>query len=183
MAVAFMAVGAWWALTHPEATQGVRVAAIPFAQTLYCVGWVLLLLRFYVSMDWIARVRLLERLVSAVNARAVTIYLWANVGIGVAAWTIDRIWPEHLPWSSEVVGGLVLLSLVSVFLMVAVLGLGWVEDWPPDARPRSCPGSVRHPATPHGPARRHGPARQHGPAARRAPDILPVRRRRTRLVP
>jgi peptidoglycan/LPS O-acetylase OafA/YrhL len=138
-AVAFMALGAWWALTHPAGSQGVRVAAIPFAQTLYCLGWVLFLLRFYVSMEWISRIRVLDYLVSAVNARAVTIYLWANVGIGVATWTIGRIWPADVPWSSEVVGGAVLLSLVTVFLMAAVMGLGWVEDLAARRKPTLLP--------------------------------------------
>jgi hypothetical protein len=142
-------VGAWWALAHPDPSQGVRVAAIPFAQTLYCLGWVLFLLRFYVSMEWLSKVRVLDYLISAVNARAVTIYLWANVAIGVATWTISRIWPTDTPWSSEVVGGAMLLSFVGVFLVAAVVGLGWVEDLAARRSPSLLPriGAPRSPRT------------------------------------
>jgi hypothetical protein len=128
VALALTGTGVWWALNHPDASAGVRVDAIPFAQTLYCLGWVLLLLRFYVSMEWLSKVPVLDYIVSAVNARAMTIYLWGNAAIAVALATTDHFWHYDASWSSPASQGAVVLLLVGLLLVVAVLAVGWVED-------------------------------------------------------
>lgn len=146
--VALLGTGAWWAVTHPDPDFGIRVDAIPFAQTLYCLGGVLLLLRFYLSMQWLTRVRWLDHLVSLVNARAVTIYLWHTVAIALAALVMDRQWAEPVWASSVAAGTVVYLSLVAAFVAVVTLSLGWVEDLAARRTPRAVPRVGRRPDAP-----------------------------------
>ena len=60
------------------------------SQALWSLAFVLLALRWEPSMAWLARARPLDRLVTFLNARAVTIYLWHNLAI-------TAIWPRAGP--------------------------------------------------------------------------------------
>ncbi len=75
---ALIAAGCAYALTHPDPVGGARIDVIPFAQTLYGSGAALLLLRLHSSFNWLTRYPVLDRLVTVINARAVTIFLWAT---------------------------------------------------------------------------------------------------------
>ncbi|MDQ7910947.1 acyltransferase [Phytohabitans sp. ZYX-F-186] len=90
---------------------------IPQAQALYSLGFVLVLLRLSPRLTW----RPLERVVSAVNSRAVTIYLWHNPAIAASFVVGDLIGA----WRLGQVGYL----LVALGLLLAPLVLlGWIED-------------------------------------------------------
>jgi hypothetical protein len=82
-------------------------------------GAVLLVLRLNPQVAWLERVPLLGRLVTVVNARAITIYLWHNVAIAFAPSIGDMI-----GWDSEGQHFLIAVWLI----IVAVLAFGWVED-------------------------------------------------------
>ncbi|GAA4695507.1 acyltransferase family protein [Phytohabitans rumicis] len=120
IAAACLVSGGGWALTHPG-DDGYDLSTIPIAQALYSLGFVLIALRLSPRMDWLARLRPLDRLVSIVNARAVTIYLWHNPAIA-ACFVVGDVFGA---WRLGTVGYL----LVAVALVTApVAVLGWVED-------------------------------------------------------
>lgn len=106
--------GLTWAMTRGAADD-------PIAQALYSLGAVLLLLRAAPRMDWLARVRPLDRFVSAVNARAVTIYLWHNPAIAACFVVGDVLQVWRL-------GDAGYLAVAVLLIAGAVTALGWVED-------------------------------------------------------
>ncbi|MFC4832869.1 glycosyltransferase [Actinomycetospora chibensis] len=118
-AAVLVAGGLGWAFTHPAGDIGIDLNDIPFAQALVSFGAVLLVLRFNPQVAWLERVPLLGRLVTVVNARAITIYLWHNVAIAVSP-TIGDV----LGWESEGQHFAIAVALI----VVSVLGFGWVED-------------------------------------------------------
>jgi peptidoglycan-N-acetylglucosamine deacetylase len=120
VAAACVAGGAGWALTHPG-DDGYDLNGIPIAQALYSLGFVLVLLRMSPPMRWLARVRPLDRFVSTVNSRAVTIYLWHNPAIAVCFVVGDAVGAWRL-------GDAGYLAVAVALVGVAVLLLGWVED-------------------------------------------------------
>ncbi|MEV6300980.1 acyltransferase [Actinoplanes sp. NPDC051861] len=136
-----------WAWAHPWEGRFDLVAQ-RIAYPLYMIGFVLVLLRWSPPMGWLARVRPLDRLVSVINNRAVTIYLWHVAAIAVAARLCAPLGPPTDPvrggawpgislsnWPALVTG----LAVVVALLAVAVLALGWVEDLAARRRPRLSP--------------------------------------------
>ncbi|WP_345418931.1 glycosyltransferase, partial [Actinomycetospora chlora] len=119
LAVLFVGGGLAWAFTHPAGDIGIDLNDIPFAQALVSLGAVLLVLRLNPQVAWLEKVPVLGRLVTVVNARAITIYLWHNVAIGVAPAIGDRF-----GWNSEGQHFAIAVWLI----VVAVLAFGWVED-------------------------------------------------------
>ncbi|MEV0155648.1 glycosyltransferase [Micromonospora sp. NPDC050686] len=119
-----------WLATHPE--EGLDLNDIPVAQAFWSLGFVLVLLRTSPPMGWLARIRPLDRLVTALNNRALTIYLWHNAAIAVCFAVGDQI----DVWRLGQVG---YLAIALVILTGVVLALGWVEDVsagrPPRLRP------------------------------------------------
>jgi peptidoglycan/LPS O-acetylase OafA/YrhL len=125
-----------WAFEHPADT-GFDLVGIPLAYAIYSVGFVLVLLRWSPPMGWLARARPVDRFVSMVNNRAVTIYLWHNVAITIAVVLFDplKLWEIPTQFLEDVVD----FSLAMSLLVVAVLSLGWVEDIAARRKPRMSP--------------------------------------------
>ncbi len=97
VATLLVAVGVVWTVTHPDPESGPLISDIPVANTLYSLGFVLLLLRVYPDFAWVARHQWLDRLIAAINRRAMTIYLWGNVAIYLAIEVVSRYQPtSHL---------------------------------------------------------------------------------------
>ncbi|MFC5062060.1 glycosyltransferase [Actinomycetospora atypica] len=140
--------GVAWALSHPEGEIGIDLNDIPLGQALVSLGAVLLVLRYTPRLAWLERIPGLGRLITVINARAVTIYLWHNVAIALAVPLNDRFgWPGT--W--ELVGTAVVLTTAFA------LGLGWIEDLAAGRRPAIVPGPAQRPLRPRG-ARRPAPA-------------------------
>jgi peptidoglycan/LPS O-acetylase OafA/YrhL len=118
------------ALVHPDPDSGYDLNEIPLGQALFSVGVVLLLLRPRPQLAWLARVPVLDRLVTLLNARAVTVYLWHEVALVLAVPVNDRLGLETTPE---------LLATAWVLIGVAVLALGWVEDLAAGRRLRLLP--------------------------------------------
>ena len=122
--VVLIGLGAYWTAT----TNGWQIDDSELGEALYCLGFVLLLLRFYPSFEWLRRFPWLDKLITVFNSRAMTIYLWGNVAILLAAWVMSSsLVPDVLvgsEWRYQVVGFLVVWLLIGV----AVVGVGWVED-------------------------------------------------------
>jgi hypothetical protein len=117
-------VGIAWTVTHPG-DDGVDLAATPLAYGIYSVGFVVLLLRFPIPVDWLSRRRVLTAAVNLLNARAVTVYLWHNIAITLSFPLGDVIGVWRLGDALIMAGysGVALLLLAGF-----VATLGWVED-------------------------------------------------------
>ena len=127
--------GGLWALTHPTEA-GLDLNDIPLAQGLYSFGFVLLALRIRPSFGWLRRVPVLDWLVTAVNARAVTIYLWHNPAINVSYPVGD--WLDVWRFGDQR-GSLLCLGIAVVLIVVTTVALGWIEDIAAGRRPRLIP--------------------------------------------
>lgn len=137
-----MLLGLWWATSHDFRTDH-DLDSIPTAQALWSFGAVLLLLHFSPSWDrWPARLRRWEGVIALLNSRAVTVYLWHNVCIFVAALMWDRLWDvdllaESVPWLLESWAPVLLLTWA--LIAVCILLSGWAEDLAARRRPRLWP--------------------------------------------
>ncbi|MEU9310530.1 acyltransferase [Streptomyces sp. NPDC048256] len=142
LAPAVAGIGLWYALTH-DLREGHDLDDMPFAQSLWSFAAVLLLLHLSPSWsEWPAGLRRWDRLITLLNSRAVTIYLWHNVCIGVVEALWDRLW--GISWL-ETNASWVLESpwpqLPAIWLLTAacVVCFGWVEDLAARRRPRLWP--------------------------------------------
>ena len=110
------------------------------AQALWSIAFVLIVLRWQPSMRWLARVRPLDKLVTLLNARAVTVYLWHNIAI-------DAVWPVltfvALDDLDGKLGAGVDLAVALVLTLVAVLLFGWAEDLAARRSPQLWPTGPR----------------------------------------
>ena len=141
--VALMAAGTAWAVTH-ETDTGWDIDNIPLASTLYCLGAVFLLLRLYPSFAWMARFPLLDKTVTMISSRAVTIYLWHNLAIFLAVPLLDATPLASVDgWqrSAAEYGTAWVLTIVATFLF------GWVEDIAARRPPRINPWPRTEPVT------------------------------------
>lgn len=128
LALALCATGlaAGW-LFHDPASAWWVLDATPMADALYGLGFTVLLLRFNPSLEWVRHRSWLSGMVSAINARAVTLYLWGNVAIWGAWEVVNGPWEATL-WQVTWVGiATQLLTAVALWIL-AVLAFGWVED-------------------------------------------------------
>ncbi|NEB92824.1 acyltransferase family protein [Streptomyces bauhiniae] len=144
--------GLWYALTHGF-RQGHDLDDIPFAQSLWSMATVLLLL--HISPAWTEWPRLLrpfDRLVTLLNSRAVTIYLWHNLCILIASTLWDQLWrydvlDEKCPWLLE--SPWPVLALTWVLICACVVTFGWAEDLAAKRRPQLWPDGRPRPASRH----------------------------------
>lgn len=123
-------VGLAYGFANPDPDAGFVIGDLPMANMLYSFAAVLILLRWYPDFSWMARVGWLDRLVTAVNRRAMTIYLWGNVAIIVSLEVLTR-WapvPQLEDPLSTGSGQLAVLVGAWVVLTGCVLLFGWVED-------------------------------------------------------
>ncbi|MFD2397597.1 glycosyltransferase [Prauserella oleivorans] len=134
LAAGAIGLGGWWAVTH--STGETDLNDIPLAQALICAGVVPLLLRGSPSMAWLDRTPGLGRLVTVVNSRAITLYLWHNVAIALAVPVNEWL---GIPYSIGAYFGMSVLLTA-----VAVLSLGWVEDIAARRPLQFLPGGPKH---------------------------------------
>ncbi|WP_122982306.1 acyltransferase family protein [Actinoplanes teichomyceticus] len=124
------------------------------SQSLYSLAFVLLALRWQPGMGWLARIRPLDRAVTLLNARAVTVYLWHNLAIAA-------IWPVLTFLAFDDLGRLekpVTLGVTFALTAVAVVLFGWAEDLGARRRPRWWPDTATAPAVSAAPAEPAPPA-------------------------
>lgn len=123
--------GATWTLTHPG-PRGYDLNDIPLGNALWSAAFIMVAL----GVSPMVRPR---RILTILNARALTIYLW-HVPIIVAL-------SRFALWSGLPIFGWVGISwrlvVVALALVVVVLAVGWVEDWAAGRRPRLVPGVSR----------------------------------------
>jgi cytochrome bd-type quinol oxidase subunit 1 len=108
-----------WLHWHPAASS--EVNHVPLAEGPWSAAFALLALRWQPRLGAIDRHRWLAWAVRAVNARAMTIYLWHKPMIAVALLALAALSPG---WPHAVLVGLML----GVLLAAITLAVGWVED-------------------------------------------------------
>jgi Acyltransferase family len=140
-----LVLGYWWLQRSPvdDPRIGPDLEAVPLAQAVWSFGCVLLLL--HLSPSWQKWPRPLERfngVVSLLNSRAVTVYLWHSLALVLTEPLIDPLWSndfcyDHLQWllSSQWLPLFVAVPLI----LLALLLFGWVEDVAARRRPRLLP--------------------------------------------
>ncbi|MDX3385741.1 acyltransferase family protein [Streptomyces niveiscabiei] len=142
LAPAVAAVALWYALAH-DLHQDHDLDDMPFAQSLWSFAAVLLLLHLSPSWrTWPPALRRWDGLITLLNSRAVTIYLWHNLCIVIAeplwdhAWNIPyleshAVWLLNSPWP--------VLPLTWLLTALCVLAFGWMEDLAAGRRPTLWP--------------------------------------------
>ncbi|MDX3619148.1 acyltransferase family protein [Streptomyces europaeiscabiei] len=138
-------IGLWYALRHDYGA-GNDLDDMPFAQSLWSVAVVALLLHFSPSWpQWPPRLRRWDGVVTFLNSRAVTIYLWHTTCIMIAETQWDRLWDvvfleQNAPWLLESVWPVLVLTWLLV--VACVVAFGWAEDLAARRRPRLWPKSA-----------------------------------------
>lgn len=139
VAALLLGAGLAWALRFPDPSSGSNIDDIPLAAALWGTGAVLLLLRMYPDLSGLSRVGWRDRLLVAVNSRAMTIHLWGNPAI-VAAAAVIAVVPLAATLDEHPVAGPVqFLAVIFGLIAAAVLLVGWVEDVAARRRPRLNP--------------------------------------------
>ncbi|WP_128382326.1 acyltransferase family protein [Streptomyces cavernae] len=140
------AMGLWYAFSH-DFGPGNDLDSIPFAQALWSFATVLMLLHISPSWsEWPRRLRRWDRPITLLNSRAVTVYLWSNMCILVAAtlwdhlWNIDLMW-RHFSWLLESPWGV--LAFTWVLIGGCIVAFGWAEDLAAKRKPELWPDGRR----------------------------------------
>jgi peptidoglycan/LPS O-acetylase OafA/YrhL len=128
-AAGIAATGALWGATHPRPDR--------LADMLWGVAFVVILMRLRPRLNWLDRARWLSAAISAVNARAVSIYVW-HLPAAFAATTLLAAGPAS--------NRLTALAVTTAILAGIVLAVGWVEDVAALRRPRLLPRPGKPPA-------------------------------------
>ncbi|MFK3984735.1 acyltransferase [Micromonospora sp. NPDC050397] len=141
----FALAGIAWVLVAAVRNGEFDLYHIPGGNVLWTMAVVATVLRFQPRLDWLGRLRPLDRAVQIVNARAVTIYLWhVPAGMLVATVLLSTDWIAPGAQAPVRLAGVLLLTGVAIVL------LGWIEDLaarrPTALLPRTAP--ARRPATP-----------------------------------
>lgn len=101
------------------------------ASALYASGVVLILMRFSSPMKWLNKRPTISRIITVLNSRAVTIYLWHNTALVIAMGVTDRF--ALYPWYFW-------YPLTWVLIAGFTLVLGWIEDVAAKRKPELLPG-------------------------------------------
>ncbi|MER7460218.1 acyltransferase [Micromonospora sp. NPDC126480] len=138
-AAALIAAGGAWIVTHPG-PRGFDLNDIPLGNALWSAGFILVLLgRGPAGAAWVDRSALFGRVVTVLNRRALTVYLWHMAFVVALTPLVDVV-----GWSHQDPLGLAIRVLL-VFALVGVVTLlvGWVEDVAARRRPELLPGGRR----------------------------------------
>ncbi len=135
VAATLSVVGLAWLFLQPG-PRGGDLNDVAVANALWSAGFVLAALGLRpMATGWFARLRLSTRLVTLLNRRAVTVYLWHQTVIIGVAFAVG-----YAGWNlSEAGGTAVWLGLIGVGVAASVLAFGWVEDIAARRRPALLP--------------------------------------------
>lgn len=135
-----------WYMSGPGNAEAIEEGAKPwviensnFALGLYSFGVVFILMRFSSRMEWLKKQPIIDRIITIMNARAVTIYLWHNTALVLAMMLADHF--AIYPWYFW-------FPVTWVLIGVAVLGFGWVEDFAARRKPELLPGGKKKATAP-----------------------------------
>lgn len=116
--------GAAWILTHPG-PRGFDLNDDPVGNVLWSTGFVLLLIGLAPpDLAWLGRRAVAAWVVTLVNRRAMTVYLWHPAAV-VGATTV--VFLRGIPLESNT-GTAIFWGTVAMIIVGAVVVFGWVED-------------------------------------------------------
>lgn len=118
--------------------------ADPIAETLWGTGFVLVAMRARPTLAWLDRFPRLSRLVSAFNARAITIYVWQLPVLFLTGALLQQAGITPLTTEMKVASLLAGAPLTAL----AVLLIGWVEDVAARRRPALVPAPPQQRSAP-----------------------------------
>jgi peptidoglycan/LPS O-acetylase OafA/YrhL len=135
VAAALGAVALYWLRGHPG-EDAWDLNDVSESQALWSVAFVLIALRWQPPMGWLARIGPLDKAVTLLNARAVTIYLWHNIAIAAVWPVLTLIALDDLSGRTEAAAD---LGMALALTVLAVLLFGWAEDLAARRAPRLWP--------------------------------------------
>jgi peptidoglycan/LPS O-acetylase OafA/YrhL len=116
--------GAAWFTTHPDPIKGYHLGDIPLGDALWSAGFVLVLVGLApATVDWVDRWRPVSRLVTMLNSRAMTVYLWHKAVIIGCGIVVGFEW-----WESGPTALVTWLTAIGAGVALCVVCFGWVED-------------------------------------------------------
>ncbi|GAA3773211.1 acyltransferase [Plantactinospora mayteni] len=156
IAVPVGAAGLAWILTH-QGPRGYDLNDVPLGNALWSVAFIMLVFGLAPSaVAWVDRWAPLDRAVTVLNSRALTVYLWHMPFVISLNGLLSGLGLAH----SSALGLAARLAAVAVLVAVAVALFGWVEDLAARRPPCMLPGgTVRAPAGVAAPPVREAPAR------------------------
>lgn len=161
-------VGGAWLATHPG-PRGYDLNDNPFGNALWSAAFILVLLgRGPVAAEWVDRSRVLGRVVTVFNRRALTVYLWHMAFVVALTPLVDVVGWSH----QDPVGLAIRVALVFLLVGLVTALVGWVEDVAAGRPPKLLPGGPRP-----GSEGRVVPEQLRYPEP--AGDVLPEQRRST----
>lgn len=134
LVAALTGAGLGWAALHGGVA---HLSDDALADLLWGTGYALALMRVRPSLAWLSRIPRLSRLVSLINARSVTIYVWHLPAL-FAAGALLKFAGVNVDSAS---GMAVTLAAGSVLTALIVLAAGWIEDLAAARRPAIIPPS------------------------------------------
>ncbi|MEV4555386.1 acyltransferase [Kitasatospora sp. NPDC049285] len=139
-----MVAGFWYLQTRPvDPAQATDIESWPIAQAVWSFGFVALLLHISPSWEqWPAPLERWNGLVSLLNSRAVSVYLWHQTALVAAVPLIDPLWSvpffyDHLQWLLTSPWFTLLAAIPLLVLLVVTFG--WAEDVAAKRSPRLFP--------------------------------------------
>ncbi|MEU4480761.1 acyltransferase [Micromonospora sp. NPDC023966] len=177
VAVALGAAGLGWIFTHPG-PRGHDLNDIHLGNALWSAAFILVAIgRAPAAAPWVDRHRALGGVVTLLNRRALTVYLWHMPFVVALTPLVDVVGWSH----QDPLGLAVRVALVFVLVGVVALLVGWVEDLAARRTPELVPGRPRRTAAERAAAAPASPAPAGAgtelatvgarvPAPRRAPE-------------
>ncbi|MDG4805667.1 acyltransferase [Micromonospora sp. WMMD1120] len=136
VALALAVGGGVWIVGHPG-PRGYDLNDNHLGNALWSAAFILIVLgRAPSGLAWLGRSRLADRVVTVVNRRALTIYLWHMPFVVALTPLVDVVGWSH----QDPVGLAVRVLLVFVLVGLVTLAVGWVEDVAARRRPELIPG-------------------------------------------
>ncbi|MEU0153908.1 acyltransferase family protein [Micromonospora fulviviridis] len=139
LAVALGAAGLGWILTHPG-PRGYDLNDIHLGNALWSAAFILVAIgRAPAAAPWVDRSPALGRVVTVLNRRALTVYLWHMPFVAALTPLVDVVgWSDQDP-----LGLAIRVALVFALVGVVTLLVGWVEDLAARRAPELVPGGPR----------------------------------------
>ncbi|WBB79690.1 acyltransferase [Micromonospora sp. WMMD882] len=141
LAAVLATAGGAWILTHPG-VRGYDLNDIRLGNALWAAAFILVALgRAPDSAAWVDRKALVGRVVTVLNRRALTVYLWHMPFVVLLTPLVDVVGWSH----QDPLGLAIRVMLVFALVGVVTLLVGWIEDVAARRRPELLPGRRRRP--------------------------------------
>ncbi|NES29109.1 acyltransferase family protein [Micromonospora terminaliae] len=142
LALALGAAGLGWIFTHPG-PRGYDLNDIHLGNALWSAAFVLVAIgRAPAGAAWVDRTPVLGRVVTVLNRRALTVYLWHMPFVVALTPLVDVVGWSH----QDLLGLAIRVALVFALVGVVTLLVGWVEDRAARRTPELVPGRPRRTA-------------------------------------